>query len=580
MKTIKKTAPSSTVLRYLWSVAAIVLFLTSLLSWWLLSSSWSAWKSAHNNVSQFDDFYHALQVSNDLAGERAYANELVLSTVGEKEDAWQALEKSRQTTNSDINKIPANLLSPALLKATLDELERSRLRVDAFRTHTLTDPVEAQQTINGMVAATDFYHEALFRHTSAFLLLEPSALGPILRAQSLGELRDAAGRLGSQLLVPLATQTPLPLQNIEAISRGMERITVLWWLLRTQGDETSYLPGFAQQLESTRQIFETQGVTLIKTLQAQSVNGEPYAVNADAFALRYHASVNAFDELLNTYLTGVKKHYVSAEREALLHLLMVTAILLMLYALVTGMILYIRARVLRPILRLNDIAVAILAGKQLDAPMDDSTAEEVQELFSSLGALGDKLQEQTRLSRTLKRQSEEDPLTHLFNRRAFDARATALLAQASRHFPAWFIMLDVDRFKSINDTWGHPRGDEVLVRLATTLKTFSRPGDVIGRLGGEEFAVMFRAQGHESVAGYTQRIQNEIRKLAFQGPNGEPFQITASFGVSVGWQRSLSELMSDADAALYEAKNSGRDRICGLPSFMPGEENRDKANPS
>lgn len=565
MKTIKKTTTSSNVLRYLWSVAAIVLFLTSLLSWWLLSGSWAAWKSAHNNVSQFDDFYHALQISNDLAAERAYANELVLSTLAEKEDAWQALAKSRRTTNSDINKIPEDLLSPALLKATLDELGRSRRRVDAFRTHTLTDPILAQQTINAMLAATDFYHEALFRHTSAFLLLEPSALGPILRAQALGELRDAAGRLGAQLLVPLATQTPLPLQNIEAISRGMERINVLWWLLRTQGDETSYLPGFTRQLENTRQVFEEQGVTLIKTLQAQSVSGEPYVVNADAFALRYHASLNSFDELLNTYLSGVKKHYENAEREALLHLLMVAAILLMLYALMTGMMLYIRARVMQPILRLNDIAVAILAGRQLDTPMDESTAQEVQALFSSLGALGDKLQEQTRLSRMLKRQSEEDSLTHLFNRRAFDARATTLLSQASRAFPAWLIMLDVDRFKSINDTWGHPTGDEVLVGLATTLKTFSRPGDVIGRLGGEEFAVMFRAQGHESVAGYTQRIQNEIRQLAFQGPNGEPFQITASFGVAVGWQRPLPELMREADAALYEAKNSGRDRICGLP---------------
>lgn len=144
----KKTAISSNVLRSLWSVAALVLFLTTLLSWWLLSGSWATWKSARNNVSQFDDFYHVLQVSNDLAGERAYANELVLSTVREKEKAWQSLEKSRRITNRDINKIPADLLSPALLKATLDELGRARQRVDAFRTHTLTDPVEAQQTIN------------------------------------------------------------------------------------------------------------------------------------------------------------------------------------------------------------------------------------------------------------------------------------------------------------------------------------------------------------------------------------------------------------------------------------------------
>lgn len=566
MKKIKKASSPSNVLRYLWGSAAATLVLTSILSWWLLSGSWQAWNSARNDVIQFDNFYLVLQVSNDLASERAYANELVLSPQETKAKTWKALLDSRQTTDSDLQKIPANILSQALMTATVDQLKRSRQSIDRYQNRVLEDPVEAQRAINAMVAATDFYHEALFQHTSEFLLLEPSALGPILRAQALGELRDATGRLGSQLLIPLATRTPIPLHNTEALSRGMERINVLWWLLRTQGDEAGYLPGFPQQLENTHQQFDVQGVELIKTLQAESEKGEVYSVDAESFAVRYHGSLNSFDELLNTYLTGVKKHYVNARQEALMHLVMVVAILIMLCLLTTGLIYYVRTRVLQPILRLNQIATGIIAGDHQDTLMDESTAEEVQELFSSLGTLGNKLREQTRLSKKLQRQSEEDPLTNLFNRRAFDVLAGTLLLQADRDHPAWLIMIDVDRFKSINDTWGHPTGDKVLVALATTLKKFSRPGDVIARLGGEEFAVVFRTPGHEDVTGYTTRIQNEIRKLRFTGPKGETFSITASFGVASGWQRELSNVLAEADAALYEAKNSGRDRISGLPT--------------
>ncbi|WP_312624860.1 GGDEF domain-containing protein [Scandinavium sp.] len=566
MKKLKKASSPSNVLRYLWWSATATLVLTSILSWWLLSGSWQAWNSARDDVLQFDNFYLVLQVSNDLASERAFSNELVLSPQASKAKTWQALQESRQITDSDLQKVPANLLSQALLTATVEQLKRSRLSVNFYQDRVLQDPVEAQRAINAMVEATEFYHEALFQHTSEFLLLEPFALGPILRAQALGELRDATGRLGSQLLLPLATRTPIPLHNDEALSRGMERINVLWWLLRTQGDEAGYLPGFQKQLENTRQQFEEQGVRLIKTLHAESGNGEAYSVDAESFAMRYHASLSSFDDLLNTYLTGVKKHYVHAQQKALLHLVMVIAILILLCLLTSGLIYYIRTRVLQPILRLNQIATGIIAGDHQDALMDESSAEEVQELFSSLGTLGTKLREQTHLSKKLQRQSEEDPLTHLFNRRAFDALAGNLLLKVSQATPAWLIMIDVDRFKSINDTWGHPTGDKVLVALAATLKKFSRPGDVIARLGGEEFAVMFLAPGHEDVMGYTSRIQNEIRRLRFAGLKGEAFSITASFGVTSGWQRELGDMLAEADAALYEAKNSGRDKICGLPT--------------
>ncbi|HAT1609043.1 TPA: GGDEF domain-containing protein [Raoultella planticola] len=564
MKTKKRSSASSNILRYIWGSALATIFLTTILSFWLLSGSWGTWKSAHNNVIQFDIFYRVLQVSNDLAGERAFVNELILSSPEDKESRWQALVTHREITDRDMQKIPKNLLSPALMSEMLQQLDRSRRVADSFRTQLLSDPKSADLAIHDMVVATDFYHKALFERTTEFLLLEPSALGPILRAQALGELRDATGRLGSQVLIPLATHTPIPRANRERLIRGIERINTAWWLLQTQGNEVTYLPHFQRTLENTRRNFEHQGIALINQLNAESDSGKPYSVSAEQFAVDYHASLSSFDDLLNTYMNGVKAHYTAAEHRALKSFLLRLVVLGLVYTLTIAMIFYIRSRVLRPILRLNELAAALIAGKQLHVQIDDDTAEEVQSLFSSLGTLGKKLREDARISRQYQRQSEEDPLTHLFNRRAFNTRAEALLSQSSKALPAWLVMLDVDRFKSINDNWGHPMGDEVLVALAKTLSKLSRPEDVVGRLGGEEFAVLFLAASSDEVASYTARIQQEIRKLTFHTTGDITFKITASFGVSQGWQCPLQELMSRADRELYNAKNSGRDRICGL----------------
>lgn len=565
MKTKKKSTTSSNVLRYIWGSALATIFLTTILSFWLLSGSWSMWKSAHNNVIQFDVFYRVLQVSNDLASERAFVNELVLSPAAEKEQRWQALIEHRKITDRDLQTIPKDLLSPALMTEMVQQLAHSRRLASTFRTQVLSDPNTANQTILDMVVATDFYHKALFERTSEFLLLEPSALGPILRAQALGELRDATGRLGSQVLIPLATNTPIPQANREALIRGIERINTAWWILQTQGDEATYLPHFQSTLEATRRTFENEGIALIEALKAESDSGKPYSVSAEGFATRYHASLSSFDKLLDTYMTGVKEHYTAAEHQALKSFLLRLVVLGLVYALTIAMIFYIRSRVLRPILRLNDIAAALIAGKQLHVQIDDDTAEEVQELFSSLGTLGEKLHEDALRSRQYQRESEEDPLTHLYNRRAFTTQANARISQSSKALPAWLIMLDVDRFKSINDNWGHPMGDEVLVALANTLQKCSRPEDVVGRLGGEEFAVLLLAKTADEVARYASTIQQEIRKLTFHTTGNHTFKVTASFGVSRGWQCPLTELLSQADSELYKAKNSGRDRICGLP---------------
>ncbi len=153
-----------------------------------------------------------------------------------------------------------------------------------------------------------------------------------------------------------------------------------------------------------------------------------------------------------------------------------------------------------------------------------------------------------------------DMLTGLNNRRAFSELGAALLNQARRQkFPVSAVMLDIDHFKKINDTYGHAGGDVALMHLAQLLKSNLRESDVCGRVGGEEFALLLPG----SDAHGAQLFAEKLRLLIAQSPTtygDAQIAMTASFGVTCGGT-DMDTLLRMADTALYRAKQNGRDRV-------------------
>ena len=156
-----------------------------------------------------------------------------------------------------------------------------------------------------------------------------------------------------------------------------------------------------------------------------------------------------------------------------------------------------------------------------------------------------------------------DELTGLNNRRAFYSDGEQLLNQAKRYaHPFTLIMMDVDHFKNINDTYGHSAGDDVLVALANTLKAQVREVDIIGRLGGEEFAIILPETKLTDAFAMAERLRVEIENIKVCSEKGN-ISVTASFGLSIYSQKqtSLENLINKADDALYQAKRNGRNRV-------------------
>ena len=177
------------------------------------------------------------------------------------------------------------------------------------------------------------------------------------------------------------------------------------------------------------------------------------------------------------------------------------------------------------------------------------------------------LQEAEALQRRYEQLSTVDELTGLNNRRYFFSEAEGMLARARRHQQLSSLMLlDVDYFKQINDEWGHVMGDKVLCAIADVIRQEARGGDLVARVGGEEFVIMLSESGVEGADLMAQRIQERMAQLDF-GPQVGNLKLSASIGISgylpgqdseISLSALLDQLYAQADSAMYEAKNQGR----------------------
>lgn len=215
-------------------------------------------------------------------------------------------------------------------------------------------------------------------------------------------------------------------------------------------------------------------------------------------------------------------------------------------------------------LKLDDARALLQHGDQtLPDPSGDATSY-LQTLIDKLGEL-----------------SLKDPLTGLANRRYFQGvlqREIEMVARSGE--PALLLMLDIDHFKHVNDTYGHPVGDRVLKEVAKTLARCVRPMDTVVRFGGEEFAIILPSCQGQFGPQVAERIRSAVADLSLALASGEQLKVTISLGGAYAprWVRSTPELWLDrADIELYRAKSEGRNRVCIEPQPMlavsPEEKN-------
>ncbi|WP_289376621.1 diguanylate cyclase [Paenibacillus silvae] len=170
----------------------------------------------------------------------------------------------------------------------------------------------------------------------------------------------------------------------------------------------------------------------------------------------------------------------------------------------------------------------------------------------------------------LERRASTDHLTDLSNRRQFEQSLRAEL-QHARHYHQKLSLLaiDIDRFKIVNDTYGHSAGDAVLKQLGQLLVAHARSTDLVSRHGGEEFAILLLDCGYHQSITIAESVRKAVARFLFALPDGQTVKLTVSIGIAVYPDHcddhDDNDLFDQADRALYEAKNTGRNRVCSLP---------------
>jgi diguanylate cyclase (GGDEF)-like protein/PAS domain S-box-containing protein len=172
----------------------------------------------------------------------------------------------------------------------------------------------------------------------------------------------------------------------------------------------------------------------------------------------------------------------------------------------------------------------------------------------------------------------QDHLTGVFNRAHFFESAQSHMSRQDKA-PVSVLMIDADHFKTINDTYGHPTGDRVLKELASTLKRYLRPDDILGRIGGEEFALLLPGLDVEGARLVAASLRGQIALMRVPA-GGSIVPVTVSIGCAARDTENvtLDQVLAAADRALYRAKALGRDRIVTYPEWQEGERAKVAAN--
>lgn len=532
----------------------IICLLASYLSFSLLTHSYQNYQDAKVKNEQFVQVNTMVGALTAIGRERGFANEVVFAKKENKKSAFLALIEARKDTDQHIQQLNPQIFTPAQWDTFYRELKKSRDTVEQYKNDIVQTPEQSRQAVNGMLFSSKIFHNYIIEASSSRIQDQESTSNPFLKVLTLSELRDSTGRLAAPFLTSLYFDIPITIHELTNSVRRLERIQVSWMLLKQIQDDSLYKKRFKQSLAQAEAHYSEKSKALIERLNQRGFHGQPYHLSAAEFSKVYRSGLADIEVLQRQYIDGQFELYQSKEKQALNEFITVVICQVVIVLVLAAILIYVQRHLLSPLFKLNLAAQDLLAGKEMKAT-SIKRVQEVQALFEMFETLDTQMKEQ-------QRQSLEDPLTHLPNRRKFTLDAQALIEQCPKDQMLTLSYIDLDYFKRVNDTWGHATGDLVLSSVGLVLRQYLSENQCVARLGGEEFVIFFSAKSVQERDEILQELQQNIRDLNISTADNTTIKVTASFGACSSNAMNLEQLLDAADKALYQAKNQGRDRIC------------------
>jgi diguanylate cyclase (GGDEF)-like protein len=519
-------------------------------------------KRSHETLQLYRE---VLLAANVISAERGPTNAMLGGNFLPSSDIGQRLAAFR--ANSDAALMRIAQLDPVtgkneLLK-TRSELADARLKVDAQ----LALPFEDRElgairgAIAGMFGAVDailplINTTALKTNESGESLADNALIG-----QKLFEIRDYAGRLGSILTPYIAKRTAITEQDQKSLQQMFGRIHQLWELTEP------YLarhPALSKAIADVEIIFLGDGIDLVDKLAREASTGQ-FSFTTRSMTDALVPTFAPLEQVRLSYLDLMLKK-ADEKLQAASHSFFWVAVLSISIILIDAILVIGTQRMIfGPLLEARERIVLLAAERDLDGErLPAKGGFEIEEVFRAINVLRDKLVERREMTAQLAMQAKTDGLTGLLNRRSFDQ-----LLNNTRNYDELtqrgigLILVDIDRFKNINDTYGHAAGDIVLKAIASILADNVRADDVVARFGGEEFAILMEQDNIEILGRVAETLRRTIENTRIFIEPGRALNITASFGIATAGDGGRPEaLFRAADQALYAAKAGGRNRVC------------------
>ncbi|ACL57752.1 GGDEF domain-containing protein [Methylobacterium nodulans] len=550
----------------------LVILCTATLAFTIIAPTYHAFTLARQNLHDIQDYRLILDAATYISAERGPANIVMSEEPSSDSIGAKRLAEYRARTDAALARIATASDAPfglhnhpvptGLLARVRDRLAAARAKVDhvASRPRSPLKREEFQDAIESMFAVFDAFQAIVSWRADALVQHDSGLAAPVLVGQMLSDLREYGGRIGSEIIAPIATGERLPLKNVVDSRRSQRRLLELWHIIRSQSALYGNPSLAAGRAEIDRHFFG-DSLGLIDRLIREGRQQGRYSMTATEFTERFVPTMRPIESYRRAFLDAAVERFVEARALALATLTTAVLVTSATVALLIGLILSIRIHIFRPLIHAHEEVRRLAEDRPAVRQPRPSQAGEILSLFQAIEVLQGKIEERATMTSELRVQAETDGLTGLLNRRMLDRLAQS--PPGSADDKVCLILIDIDHFKAINDTYGHATGDRVLIQMAELLQSVLRASDVIARFGGEEFAVLVPGADLSGAITVARKVRIALQRARFTTPDGTPVRVTASFGVARGrrGQEAWPCLVELADEALYRAKSDGRNRV-------------------
>jgi len=536
---------------------------------WLIARNVEQLDTSRNNLAKLSAFRAAMNAANRISAERGPTNRVLGEEREGNGTSLRLLLAYRAKTDAALAEAAAMPSLTPGIPALRAALARARQEADALAAapKSMRHADDIARVVNGMFAAYDAAQPLIDRGMAGLLDEKSDLAGRAQVLRMLSELRDYAGRLGSYLVIPMIRREPMDPEQRQAFDQMQGRVHMLWSLI-AQFTASDRDPAVVCARAAVVTQFLGEGQPLMMETLAASTTGR-YPLSVTEFTATLVPSFSPLEQLRDAFMASTMAELNAKAEEAQRSLIAVTAVTLFALALELSLLLAAQELLFRPLLAARKRIVQLAEGEIGEIIDRPRFSGEIRELYRALDRLRGKLveremldKERTALTQRLKRQAETDGLTGALNRRKMDELGERLSKTEDRAKRVRLILLDIDHFKRVNDTFGHGAGDDVLKEVTRRLRDSLRDGDVLARFGGEEFAILVGGQGSQATD-IAERLRQALRGLPFRLAGDQSLWVTASFGsasIEPG-PGAWSRLVTAADRALYQAKEAGRDCV-------------------